>query len=159
MKIRSVFTSQKDNQRAWYGKKGKVPRKCNIELFTRQVMLTAFWDCCSLEYSEFGSDARKEKWNVTKDTYFGTLMHLRNLIQRNRHDPLNFPLDDHFRDSIKNFFLSPYQFQDVFLLLYWKIFLFNYGRGTFGSWSFLLPIICLRLLKFFFLVYCKTSYF
>ncbi len=35
-------------------------------------------------YSEFGPDACKEKQNDTQDTYFDTLMHLRNAIQSER---------------------------------------------------------------------------
>ncbi len=56
-----------------------------------------------------------------------------------RYNPLNFPLDDYLRDSIFNYFLVPYQFQDVFRLLYWKIFLFNLGRGASGSRLLYLP--------------------
>ncbi len=55
----------------------------------RQVMLTAFWDCCGLVYTEFGPDAHKEKQNVTQDTNFNTLIHLRNVIQSTRRELLS----------------------------------------------------------------------
>ncbi len=44
-------------------------------------MLTAFWNCCCLVYTEFGLDGHKEKRNVTGDTYFDTLMYLKNVIR------------------------------------------------------------------------------
>ncbi len=47
-------------------------------------MLTAFRDCCGLMYAEVGLDARKEKQDVTQDSYFNTLMCLRNVIQFKR---------------------------------------------------------------------------
>ncbi len=43
-------------------------------------MLAAFWDCCGLVYIEFGPDAHKGKRNVIQDTYFDTLMCLRNAM-------------------------------------------------------------------------------
>ncbi len=45
---------------------------------TRQVTLTSLWDCHGLLNTEFGPDACKEKQHVTQDTYFNTLMYLRN---------------------------------------------------------------------------------
>ncbi len=45
------------------------------------MVLTVFWDCYSLVTTKFSSNAYKEKWNVTQDTSFGTLMHLRNVMQ------------------------------------------------------------------------------
>ncbi len=37
-----------------------------------------------LMYTEFGHDAHKEKWNVTQETYFDTLIHLKNMIRSKR---------------------------------------------------------------------------
>ncbi len=51
-------------------------------------MLTAFWDCHGLAYAEFGPYACKEKRNVTQDTYFDNLMHLRNVMWSNKRNRL-----------------------------------------------------------------------
>ncbi len=38
-----------------------MSRKLETECSARQVMLTAFWECCGVMYAEFGPDAHKEK--------------------------------------------------------------------------------------------------
>ncbi len=43
-----------------WGKKEEEPRKFNNKRSTRQVMLTAFSDCCNLVYAEFGRNAHEE---------------------------------------------------------------------------------------------------
>ncbi len=46
--------------------------------------LTVFWDYQGLVNTESGGpDAHKQKQNVTRDTYFNTLMHLRHAILSN----------------------------------------------------------------------------
>ncbi len=67
MKVGSNFTCQKENQRAFFGKqkKGEGIEKIRNEQSTRQVILTAFWDCCNQVYAEFGPDVYKEKRKVT----------------------------------------------------------------------------------------------
>ncbi len=62
----------------------EVPRKFKNEWSARQVILTAFWDCCGFVYTEFGPDACKGKRDFTQDIYFDTLMHLRNAIWSKR---------------------------------------------------------------------------
>ncbi len=54
----------------WKKIKEDLPKKFKKEWSTRQVMLTAFWDCHSLAYVKFGPDAHKEKQNVPQHTYF-----------------------------------------------------------------------------------------
>ncbi len=70
MKVGSIFTSQKESQQAWFGKKEEeTPRKSKNEQSAEYVMLMAFWDCRDLVYTEFGPDVLKEKQNVTQGTY------------------------------------------------------------------------------------------
>ncbi len=51
---------------------------------TGKAMLMTFWNCRERVYAEFGPDACKGKQNVTQNTYFDTLMHLRNAIWSKR---------------------------------------------------------------------------
>ncbi len=53
----------------------------NQKWVVRWVILTAFWGCHNFVYAEFGPNAHKEKQNVTQDTYFDSLKHLKNAIQ------------------------------------------------------------------------------
>ncbi len=70
MKIGSIFTNQKENQRVWFEKKEEEePRKFKNNRSTRQVMLTAFWYCRSLVYLKFGPKTLKEKQNFAQDTF------------------------------------------------------------------------------------------
>ncbi len=73
MKAGSIFTSQKENQQAYFERKvEEAPRNFNNDRSVVKVMLTAFWDSHSLLYMEFGPDACKEKQNVKQETYFDT---------------------------------------------------------------------------------------
>ncbi len=89
------FYQPKKNQWAWFGKKEKeAQRKFKNEWSIGKMMLMAFSDCCSLVYTEFGSDALKEQQNVTQDTYFNTLIRLRNVIWSKRRG--FFSIKSHF---------------------------------------------------------------
>ncbi len=68
----------------WEKTEEEALRKFKNEWSTRQVMLTAFWDCCGFVYTEFSPDAHKKKQNVTQDPYFDILMHLKNAMWSNR---------------------------------------------------------------------------
>ncbi len=50
-------------------KEEEVPSKLKNEQSARQVILTAFWECCNLVYAEFGPDTNKEKQNVTQNLW------------------------------------------------------------------------------------------
>ncbi len=65
MKAGFIFTSQKENQGAWFEKKEEAPRKFKNEWSIGLVMLTAFCDCHGFMYVEFGPDASKENRNAT----------------------------------------------------------------------------------------------
>ncbi len=81
MKVGSIFTSHKENQWAWFGKKEEeMPKKFKNERSTGQVMLTVFCYRPGWVYLEFDHDAFKVKLNVTQDTYFNILMYLRIVI-------------------------------------------------------------------------------
>ncbi len=66
---------RKSTSMVWIKKEEEMPKRFKNEQSTRQVMLTAFWNCHGLVYTEFSPDAHKEKQNITQDTYFDILMH------------------------------------------------------------------------------------
>ncbi len=81
MKVGPIFTSRKESQRTCFGEKEEeVLRKFKNNWSAVLVILTAFQDCHALVCAEFGSNAPKKKSNFTRDTYFNTLMHLRNAM-------------------------------------------------------------------------------
>ncbi len=81
MKVGSIFPSRKKISKHGLEKKEEeAPRKFKNEKSAGEVMLTILWDCHSLVYTKFLCDARKEKQNVTQDTYFDTIMYSSNVI-------------------------------------------------------------------------------
>ncbi len=64
-------------------------RNFKIEHPTGKVTLMTFWDCWGLIHAEFVTDASKMRTIITKDTYVGTILHMQNVTEEWRCEPLS----------------------------------------------------------------------